>query len=251
MKLNRISKVALVATAAAGLVAGALVPANAATRSTVVIVTSNALTGLNPSVDAMNLTINGDVNYLQSFGFYYYDNSPKLVKNPTFGNYKVISQKPFRVQYTVNPGKVWSDGTPITAVDLLLTHVISSSSYSLGAGLGDPESQDVAPGFNSGGYGGVYDEHHVYLPTLSADKMSVTIEYDTAIPDWEINAPGPSPVHALVHMAYKTLQQILLLRQSLKRLSMPMTRSLWQPWAKFGQRITTSRKLTPKPIHYF
>jgi peptide/nickel transport system substrate-binding protein len=103
MKLNRISKVALVATAAAGLVAGALVPANAATRSTVVIVTSNSLTGLNPSVDEMNLTINGDVSYLQSFGFYWYTNEPKLVKNTTFGNYRVISQKPFRVQYTVNP----------------------------------------------------------------------------------------------------------------------------------------------------
>jgi len=201
MKLNRISKVALVATAAAGLVAGALVPANAATRSTVVIVTSNALTGLNTSVDEMNLTINGDVAYLQGFGFYYYDNSPKLVKNTTFGSYRVISQNPFRVQYNVNPGKVWSDGTPITAVDLLLSHVTSSSSYSLGAGLGDPKSAEVKPGFNSLGYGTVYDTHHVYLPKLSADKMSLTIEYDQAIPDWEINAPGPSPVHALVHMA--------------------------------------------------
>jgi len=201
MKLNRLSKVALVATAAAGLVAGALVPANAATRSTVVIVTSNALTGLNPSVSSMNLTINTDVNYLQSFGFYWYDASPKLVKNPTFGNYKVISKNPFRVRYTVNPGKIWSDGTPITAVDLLLSHVLSSSSYSLGAGLGDPKNEDTKPGFNSGGYGGVYDTHAVYLPVLSADKMSLTIEYDSAIPDWEINAPGPSPVHALVQMA--------------------------------------------------
>ena len=201
MKLNRLSKVALVATAAAGLIAGSLLPANAATRSTVVIVTSNSLTGLNPTVDGMNLTINGDVNYLQSFGFYYYDNSPKLVKNTTFGNYRVISQNPFKVRYNVNPGKVWSDGTPITAVDLLLSHVVTSSSYSLGAGLGDPKSADTKPGFNSGGYSGVYDTHHVYLPTLSADKMSLTIEYDAAIPDWEINAPGPSPVHTLVHMA--------------------------------------------------
>jgi len=201
MKLNRLSKVALVATAAAGLVAGALVPANAATRSTVVIVTSNALTGLNPSVSSMNLTINTDVNYLQSFGFFWYDASPKLVKNPTFGSYQIISKNPFRVRYKVNPGKVWSDGTPITAVDLLLSHVLSSSSYSLGAGLGDPKNEDTKPGFNSGGYGGVYDTHAVYLPVLSADKMSLTIEYDSAIPDWEINAPGPSPVHALVQMA--------------------------------------------------
>jgi ABC-type dipeptide transport system, periplasmic component len=55
--------------------------------------------------------------------------------------------------------------------------------------------------FNSLGYGGIYDQAHVGLPTLSADKMSVTIEYDSKIPDWEIQGPGPSPVHALVHLA--------------------------------------------------
>jgi peptide/nickel transport system substrate-binding protein len=31
--------------------------------------------------------------------------------------------------------------------------------------------------------------------------MSVTIEYDAKIPDWQIYGPGPSPVHTLVHMA--------------------------------------------------
>ena len=201
MKLNRISKVAIVATAAAGLFAGSVVPANAATRSTVVIVTSNALTSLNPSVFGQSLTINTDVSYLQGFGFYYYNEKPALVKNTTFGSYQVVSKNPLRVRYTVNPGKVWTDGTPITAVDLLLSHVVSSSSYSLGAGLGDPEDEDVSPGFNSEGYGGIYDEFHVYLPTLSPDKMSLTIEYSSPIPDWEILAPGPAPVHALVHMA--------------------------------------------------
>ena len=83
MKLNRLSKVALVATAAAGLVAGSVVPANAATRSTVVIVTSNALTSLNPSVFGQSLTINTDVSYLQGFGFYYYNEKPEIVKNTT------------------------------------------------------------------------------------------------------------------------------------------------------------------------
>jgi peptide/nickel transport system substrate-binding protein len=201
MKLNRISKVALVATAAAGLVAGALVPANAATRSTVVIVTSNQLTGLNSSVASMNLTFNVDVEYFQGFGFNYYNNAPKLVENKIFGSYRVVSQNPFKIRYTVNPGKVWSDGTPITAVDLLLSHVICSSSYSLGAGLGDPKDAEVKPAFNALCYGGSYDTHHVFLPQLSADKMSLTIEYDAKVPDWETFGPGPSPVHALVHMA--------------------------------------------------
>ena len=202
MKVQRIAKVALVAAAAAGLVAGSLVPAaNAAKRSTVVIVESNQLSGLNSSVVGRNLTINGDVGYLTGAGFNYYNNEPALTKNPIFGTYRIVSQKPFRVQYTVNKGRVWSDGTPITGVDLLLSHVVSSTSYSVAAKLGDPNDSTKAPKFNSEGYNGIYDQHHVGLPTLSADQMSVTIEYDTKIPDWEITGPGPSPVHALVHMA--------------------------------------------------
>ncbi len=201
MKVNRVAKVALVAAAAAGLVAGSLAPASAAKRSTVVLVTSNQLTGLNPAVVNMNLTFNSEVNYMSGFGFNYYDNKPSLVENKIFGSYRVVSQKPFRVQYTVNKGKVWSDGTPITGVDLLLSHVTCSSSYSFTAKLGDPKDNAVRPAFNALCYGGTYDTHHVGLPTLSADKMSVTVEYDKRIPDWQLYGPGPSAVHALVHMA--------------------------------------------------
>ena len=201
MKLTRIAKVAIATAAAAGLAVSTLSPANSATRSTVVLVTSNQLTGLNPNVTNMNLTFNNEVAYMQGFGFNYYDNSPKLVENKLFGSYKIVSQKPFKVQYTVNKGKVWSDGTPITGVDLLLSHVTCSSSYSFAAKLGDPTDPEVAPAFNALCYGGIYDQAHVGLPTLSADKMSVTVEYDSKIPDWEISGPGPSPVHALVHLA--------------------------------------------------
>jgi len=202
MKVQRIVRVAIAAAAAFGLVAGgALAPANAAKRSTVVIVTSNALTGLNPSVTNMNLTFNSEVAYLQGMGFNYYDNKPALIDNKIFGSYKIVSKKPFKVQYTVAKGRVWSDGTPINGVDLLLSHVVASSTYSVVAGLGDPTDGEVKPKFNSLGYGGTYDEHSVGLPALSADKMSVTIEYDAAIPDWQINGPGPSPVHTLVLLA--------------------------------------------------
>jgi len=201
MKLTRIAKVAIATAAAAGLAVSTLSPANSATRSTVVLVTSNQLTGLNPSVTNMNLTFNSEVAYMQGFGFNYYDSSPKLVQNKLFGSYKIVSQKPFKVQYTVNKGKVWSDGTPITGVDLLLSHVVCSSSYSFAAKLGDPTDNAVRPAFDALCYGGKYDSHHVGLPTLSADKMTVTIEYDAKIPDWDITGPGPSAVHTLVHLA--------------------------------------------------
>jgi peptide/nickel transport system substrate-binding protein len=201
MKLNRIARVALAATAAAGLVVGAINPAHSAAKTTVSIVQSNALTGLNPSVSEMNLTFNTDVAYLSGIGFTYYNNKAQLVDNKAFGTYSIVSKKPFKVKYTVNSGRVWSDGTPINGIDLLLTHIVSTGSYSEIAGLGDPANSKVTPAFNSLGYGGIYDEHVVGLPILSADKMSVTVEYDTQVPDWRLLSPGPTPVHTLVLMA--------------------------------------------------
>lgn len=201
MKVKRIAKVATVTVAAAGLLAGAINPAYSAAKTTVSIVQSNALTGLNPSVSAYNLTFNVDVAYCASAGFTYYDNTATLVDNKAFGTYKIVSQKPFKVQYTVNKGRLWSDGTPINGVDFLLSHILSTAAYSVVAGLGDPNDSEVTPAFNSGGYGGIYDEHIVGLPQLSKDKLSVTYEYDAKLPDWRLLSPGVSPVHTLVLLA--------------------------------------------------
>jgi len=130
MNTKRTIRVALAALASAGLVAGFITPAQAA-RSTVVVHATNPLSGFNSSVTGKSLVTNSDVGYLTGFGFNYYDNNKVLVKNTVFGNYKVVksSSTDFRVQYTVNPGRVWSDGTPINAVDLLLSHVIRSNKF--------------------------------------------------------------------------------------------------------------------------
>lgn len=201
MKVIRIPRVAVAVTAAVGLAVGVIAPSTAATRTTVIIVASNALTSLNPGTPDTNLVTNGDVAYLTGMGFLYYDNKKVLKRNTDFGSYSIVSTSPFKVKYTVKAGRVWSDGTPTTGVDLLLGHIISSSAYSKKAGLGDPTDTKVVAAFNSNGYGGVYDNNVVGLPELSADKMSVTITYGSFQPDWEILGPGPAAVHALVLMA--------------------------------------------------
>ena len=200
MKLNRLAQVAIATAATAGLAVGLLSPANAAPKTTVQIVQSNALTGLNPSVSSQNLTFNTDVDYLEQIGFTYYNNKATLVDNTAFGTYKVVSQKPYKVQYTVNKGRLWSDGTPINGIDLLLTHITAAGTYSQIAGLGDPADSDVTPAFDSLGYGGLYEQFVVGLPILSSDKMSVTVEYSAKVPDWRLLAPGVFPVHALMLM---------------------------------------------------
>lgn len=200
MKLKHGAKAALAVVAAAALVVGLTQPASANTRSTVVIIDSNAFTSLNPSHNEHNLVLNSNVAYMSGIGFNYYDDKPVLVENKTFGSYKILSRSPFKVKYTVNKGRVWSDGTPITGVDLLLTHVISSNKYSIDAGLGDPESESKKPVFDSLGYSSTYNTL-IQDVTLATDRMSVVIEWKKFFPDWEIYAPGVSPVHALVAMA--------------------------------------------------
>jgi len=160
------------------------------------------MTGFNSSVSGYNLTANTAVGYLTGMGFNYYDDKKNLIKNTTFGTYKVVknSATDFRVQYTVNPGRVWSDGTSITGVDLLLSHVVCSNAYSIAAGLGDPKGA-TKPSFEASCYSGTYNDAVVGDPELSSDKMSVTIRYNKKLADWELYGPGPSPVHTLVLMA--------------------------------------------------
>ena len=199
-KWNRSAKIALAVATTTALVIGVLSPATAATRSTVVIIDSNTFTSLNPSHNEHNLVLNSNVAYMSGIGFNYYDDKPVLVENKTFGSYKIVSKSPFKVKYTVNKGRVWSDGTPITGVDLLLTHVTSSDQYSIDAGLGDPASEDKEPAFDSSGYSGTYNTLIKNI-VLAPDRMSVVIEWKKFFPDWEVFAPGVSPVHALVAMA--------------------------------------------------
>jgi peptide/nickel transport system substrate-binding protein len=199
MKFTPSAKFALAAAASAALAVSLLTPAQAATRSTVVIHDTNSLTSFNSGTPDTNLTINAAVGYMSGIGFNYYDDKKNVIQNKTFGSYKVVKNgsTDFRVQYTIEKGRVWSDGTPITAVDLLLSHVLSSNAYSKAAGLGDPESDNV-PAFNSNGYSGTYNDNIVGQPVLSADKMSLTLQYKKKIANWDLFGPGPSAVHALV-----------------------------------------------------
>ena len=203
MKFTRSAKFALATAASAALAVSLLTPAQANTRSTVVIHHTNVQTGLNCSTTTTNSTVCTDQAALTGMGFNYYNDKKELIKNTVFGNYKVIknSKTDFRVQYTVNPGRVWSDGTPITGVDLLLSHVLGSDAYSIAAGLGDPADKKTPPAFNGLGYSSTYHKNIVGEPVLSSDEMSVTLRYKSPIANWDLYGPGPSPVHAMVLMA--------------------------------------------------
>jgi peptide/nickel transport system substrate-binding protein len=166
-----------------------------------VIHASNALTSFNSGTPETNLVTNSDVGYMTGSGFLYYDNNKNLIRNTTFGTFGTVTKAgcALAVKYTVKPGRVWSDGTPIDGVDLLLSHILASSEYSKAAGLGDPADPEVVPDFNSF-YGGPYDSA-IKDVTLGDKNMSVTLCYKSFVPDWQIMGPGPAPVHTMVQLA--------------------------------------------------
>ncbi len=201
MKFAKGAKVALAAAAAAALVAGLTTPAKAATRSTVVLIDSNSFSSLNTNTPDTNVVINGNVAYLTGMGFNYYNSDPVLVPNKDFGSYKIISRSPnFVVKYTIGSGKRWSDGTPITADDLLMTHITSSNAYSIAAGLGDPDNTEKKPAFDSLGYSGTYN-NLIKSVAVDSGRRSLTVTWEKFFPDWELYTPGVFPVHAITALA--------------------------------------------------
>ena len=214
MKKSLVKGVALVAASVLGITGLSLAPANAATRTVAVVQETNTLSGLNTAIPGKNLVTNVDVLYPTGAGFTYWNNKAQLVRNTAFGTFKITKNVPgdFQVTYTIKKGLKWSDGTLITGQDLLLSHAISSSKYSVAAGMGDPSpagDADPTNKFDSAGYGGPYDDHtFADSYDLSDDNYSVTVKYDSFQPDWQIFGPGPTDVAALVALAKgkKTLQ---------------------------------------------
>lgn len=202
MAFRALALFAATALAATGLTAGALAPAQAATKSTVTILSAGNITSLNSDTSDGNSSYNATVESLTRMGFSYYNNKTELVMNTRFGSMKIVKNtaSDFRIQYTLRKGQTWSDGTPITAHDLLLSHMIASNQYSIDAGLGDPSSKTTKPAFDSIGFSGTYGNNVVGDPVVSADGMSITTQFKKQLPDWELLAPGAFPVHALALM---------------------------------------------------
>ena len=128
--MKRLSRISVLSLVISLLCSVLIIPTTkASSDSTVTVVTFNQPTSLNPLVSNDNLSLNLEMDYLQRANFFYIDNTNTVVPNTNLGTYQVVSQSPYRIKYSINSGLVWSDGTPITAVDLLLDHVICSSRY--------------------------------------------------------------------------------------------------------------------------
>ncbi|HQY34434.1 MAG TPA: ABC transporter family substrate-binding protein, partial [Actinotalea sp.] len=69
----------------------------------------------NASTSNGNATANAVILYMTTGAFQYYDATPELVKDESFGTIEKLSDDPLTVKYTIAEGVQWSDETPVDA----------------------------------------------------------------------------------------------------------------------------------------
>src|SRR5688500_13047401 len=207
MRFSRISKAVGVAAAAALALSacantntGTTPTSNAAGKQggTATVVEVNAFNTFNPNTADGNTDINSKISYATHSGFYYIDNQLNIVRNEKFGKMEKTSDDPLTVKYTINEGVKWSDGTPVTAADLLLQWAAFSGYY-------NDADADGKAGTSYFSYAG--DPTGLALtdfPEIGDDNRSMTLKYSKPFADWEIALGGPGidiPAHILAKKA--------------------------------------------------
>ncbi|XAS66318.1 ABC transporter family substrate-binding protein [Micrococcaceae bacterium Sec5.7] len=206
MRFGRISKAVGVAAAAALALSacsgntGTTPSSGAAGKEggSATVVEVNAFNTFNTNTADGNTDINSKISYATHSGFYYIDNKLNIVRNEKFGKMEKTSDDPLTVKYTVNEGVKWSDGTPVTAADLLLQWAAFSGYYN------DADAK-AKTGTSYFSYAG--DPTGLALtdfPEIGDNNRSMTVKYSKPFADWEIALGGPSvdiPAHVLAKKA--------------------------------------------------
>ena len=189
MKLARVSLVGAVVAAGAMVLAGCATSGGGSEiqeGTALTVVENSGFTTANSNTADGNTTYNSNITYMTGSTFNYYDATPELVKNTKFGTYKVVSEDPLTVKYTITDGVKWSDGTPVDAADLLLGWASSISQVQQGR-----RRQLHARPAAGGGLDLVTE-----VPKISDNDKSLTLVYSKPYVDWEI---GVRAEHARAH----------------------------------------------------
>lgn len=214
VRIGRIVAASAVMAASVVLLSACVAPSTVVHASRVAVASDVAFSSLNPLSESGAGSTNTAVAYATNSGFTYYSDAPELVRDESFGNYRVISEDPLTVRYTVADGVRWSDGTAVDAADLLLSWAAVSDTFNDPdfdpSTITDEQTGQFLEGLPSGV---VYFDSEpnagVQLvsatPEMSSDRRSVTLTFDEPFADWEgafyaMGESGP-PAHVVAKLA--------------------------------------------------
>lgn len=207
MRFGRISKAvgiaavtALALSACAGTTQGTTTTSGTAKEGgSVAVAETNGFSSFNPGTADGNSDVNGHIGYATHSSFIYIDDKLNIVRNEKFGKYEKLSDDPLTVKYTVNEGVKWSDGTQVSAADLLLSWASGSAYYD----DADPAAKTGTTYFKTAA-----DTSGLNLtdfPELGSDGRSLTLKYSKPFSDWELaySFPGNGGVDIPAHVVAK------------------------------------------------
>ena len=203
-----------VAAVVAVVLSGCTPHSSVVAGSEVVVAVTDPFTSANPDTSfGRGSQTNADVALLTSTGFGYADNHGATVLDGSFGSAELLSRDPLMVKYTVNQGVDWSDGTPIDAADLLLAWAADSGAVNTPK-FDDSPYVDAATGRYTGGFpkgvvffdgsAGAGLEKATAMPVVGDSGRSLTVTFDSSLPDWRTALEPGVPAHLLAREALHT-----------------------------------------------
>jgi peptide/nickel transport system substrate-binding protein len=132
-------------------------------------------------------------------GFWYFGVDGTICHDETFGTYEVTNEDPLQVTYTIADDAVWSDGTPVTVADFVLSWGAQSV----------PSEEDPATGLFNHVSGLTYGEYVPEGPQGDADGKEFVLDYPTVYADWEIQVEAPMPAHVAAEQAGVTTEELV------------------------------------------
>lgn len=218
MKIRRIGAPIAIAAIAAMAVAGCTTTGETpttATGGTITVAEVNELTGFNPNSSVGNLDMNSKLAGYTRSGFFYLDDTLNIIPDESFGTVEKTSDDPLVVKYTLADTATWSDGTPVTADDMMLAWAVQSGYFN------DATSDDegnVTSGTTYFDYAG--DTSGLGLadkPVIGDDNMSITLTYSEPYADWQLVNPIDAPAHVVAEQAGVDIADVLAAMESMPR----------------------------------
>lgn len=195
MRISRFGVAGIAAIAASTLVVSACATpyeSEVIEGTEITVAWNDLINEFNTNSASGNNTANAVVTYLTSSGFNYYNSDPALIDATEFGTYEKTSDDPLTVTYTINDGVKWSDGVDIDAADLLLAWV------TIFAGVSDADGEPLFLHANP--------RADLATATPEIDGRTLTLVYDKAYVDWNVQFNLGVSAHGTVQMAYPEIE---------------------------------------------
>ncbi|MEO7146394.1 MAG: ABC transporter family substrate-binding protein [Terrimesophilobacter sp.] len=187
----------------------------ASTGGTITVAEVNELTSFNSNTPQGNLDMNAKLSGYTRSSFFYLDNKLNIIPDKSFGTVEKTSDDPLTVKYTLAKTATWSDGTPITADDMMLAWAVQSGFFNDSTTDADGKVTKGTTYFDFAGDTsglGLADK-----PVIGDNNTSMTLTYTTPYADWQLVNPIDEPAHVVADKAGVKLADVISAMNTMPR----------------------------------